>query len=118
MLAIKSVLAESDDIPTIVFDEIDTGIGGRSSVVVGEVLSQISKFKQLICITHLPSIAALGVTHYQIYKRIIDNQTKIMVRRLNPEERIQEIAHMIAGEPITEISISHAKELYDKMQRL
>ena len=110
MLAIKTVLANIDEVPIIVFDEIDTGIRGKAAKAVAEKMKIISKKHQILCITHLPAIAAQGESNYYIYKEIKDNKTKTNIKRLNEEETIYEIARISNGN-ISEIAIENAKEL-------
>lgn len=97
MLAIKSALAEADDTGTLVFDEIDTGVGGRSGMLVGQMLWSLAHYHQVICITHLPQVAAYGDQHLQISKVIDDHRTTTTVNSLEGEQRIQEIAQMLGG---------------------
>lgn len=110
MLAIKHVLADVDEVSTLVFDEIDTGISGRASKAVAEKMKSIAKSHQVICITHLPSIAAKGDYNYYISKQTKENKTYTNIKILNEEETIEEIARISSGE-ITEIAKAHAKEL-------
>ncbi len=110
MLAIKHVLADVDEVNTLIFDEIDTGISGKAGQAVGEKMKAISKTHQVICITHLPSIAAKGDYNYYIYKQTTGNKTYTNVKQLNEEETIEEIARISSGE-VTEIAKAHAREL-------
>ena len=110
MLAIKNVLADVDKVPVIIFDEIDTGISGVAANVTGEKIKQISKSHQVICVTHLASIAAKGDYNYYICKEIENEKTKTKVKQLNEEETLKEIARISTGS-VSEISINHAKEL-------
>ena len=110
MLAIKNVLADVDEVGTLVFDEIDTGISGKAGQAVGEKMKEIARQHQVICITHLPSIAAKGDYNYYIHKQTKENKTYTNVRQLNEEEIIEEIARISSGE-ITEIAKAHAREL-------
>ena len=110
MLGIKTVLANEDKIPVIVFDEIDTGISGAAANATGEKMKFISKKHQVICVTHLASIAAKGDYNYFVFKEIDENKTKTRIKQLNEEETIEEIARISSGK-ITDISINHAKEL-------
>ena len=110
MLAIKNVLADVDEVGTLVFDEIDTGISGKAGQAVGEKMKEIAKNHQVVCITHLPSIAAKGDYNYYIHKQTKENKTYTNVRQLNEEETIEEIARISSGE-ITEIAKAHAREL-------
>lgn len=110
MLAIKNVLADIDKIPVIIFDEIDTGISGVAANVTGDKIKKISRKHQVICVTHLATIAAKGDYNYFICKEVENGKTKTKVKQLNEEEVLEEIARISSG-TITEISINHAKEL-------
>ena len=110
MLAIKNVLSNVDSVPVLIFDEIDTGISGIAAKSVGEKLKSISKLHQVLCVTHLASIAAKGDYNYYIYKKVENEKTITNVELLNEEQTIKEIARIASGE-ITEISLKHAKEL-------
>ena len=112
MLAIKNVLSNVDSVPILIFDEIDTGISGIAAKSVGEKLKSISKMHQVLCVTHLASIAAKGDYNYYIYKKVEEEKTITNVELLNEEETIKEIARIASGD-ITEISLKHAKELRD-----
>ena len=110
MLAIKSVLAEIDKVPVLIFDEIDTGISGKTSKVVGEKMRKIAKNYQIIMITHLATIAAKGDYNYYISKEVENGKTRTKVIKLTEQETIKEIARIASGE-VTDIAIEHAKEL-------
>ena len=110
MLAIKTVLADTDKVLTLVFDEIDTGISGKAANAVGEKLKKISKHHQVMVVTHSASIAAKGNYNYFIGKKTVNNKTYTEIKQLTEEETIKEIARIASGE-ITDISIAHAKEL-------
>ena len=110
MLAIKTILASVDKIPIMIFDEIDTGISGIAANVTGEKMKKISKSHQVICVTHLASIAAKGEYNYFISKETLENKTRTTVKLLNEEETLMEIARISSG-TITDISLNHAKEL-------
>ena len=110
MLAIKNVLSNVDSVPVLIFDEIDTGISGIAAKSVGEKLKSISKSHQVLCVTHLASIAAKGNYNYYIHKEVKKEKTATSVELLNEEETIKEIARIASGD-ITEISLKHAKEL-------
>ena len=110
MLAIKNVLADVDEVSTLVFDEIDTGISGKASKAVAEKMKSIAKSHQVICITHLPSIAAKGDHNYYISKQTKENKTYTQIKKLSEEETIEEIARISSGE-VTEIAKAHAQEL-------
>lgn len=110
MLAIKTVLADVDEVPILIFDEIDTGISGKAAKTVAEKMKIISSKHQVICVTHLASIAAKGDYNYYISKSVKDNKTTTSVRNLNEEETIKEIARIANGD-ITEVAIANAREL-------
>lgn len=111
MLAIKSCLADVDNIPTLVFDEIDVGISGRTAQMVAMKICTISRKHQVICITHLPQIAAMADHHYLIEKRVTDGKTVTGIEKLGSEREIDELARLIGGAKITETVISSAKEM-------
>ena len=110
MLAIKTVLAGSDKIPVLIFDEIDTGISGKAANSVADKLSKISDKQQVLCISHLPNIAAVADSNYFISKNIVNERTSTSIKRLNEQETIHEIARISSGE-ISETTIKYAKEL-------
>ncbi len=116
MLGLKTALADSDNIPTLIFDEIDTGVGARTAPAVSELLKRLSKSKQVLCISHLAPIAGLGDWHFQVSKTVEKGITAVHVNRLTEAERIEELAKMLGGEPISETSRTHAKELYVRMR--
>jgi DNA repair protein RecN (Recombination protein N) len=113
MLALKTILAHADATPTLIFDEIDAGISGRSGQIVGEKLWQLTNNHQVICVTHLPQIAAFADTHYNVNKQIFENRTITVVNELRPEQRIREIAHIMGGS-VSEFSLKSAEELLDR----
>ena len=110
MLAIKAVLASYDNTSSLVFDEIDTGISGKAANAVAEKLAKISEKHQVLCISHLPNIAAVADYHYFISKNIVNERTSTSIKQLNEEEKIHEIARISSGE-INEISIKYAEKL-------
>ena len=114
MLAIKTVLSDIDEVPVLIFDEIDTGISGKAANSVGIKLQKIAKQHQVIIVTHLATIAAKGDHNYYIYKEINNNKTNTKIKLLTEEETIQEIARISSGE-ITDIALTHAKELRKKV---
>jgi len=116
MLAIKSVLAGADGIATVIFDEIDIGISGRISRIVGQQLKKLSKYHQVICITHLPQIASLGTTHFSVGKMVRDERTVTELRKLNHDERVQEIATLVGGRSLSETSLQNARELLENAE--
>ena len=113
MLAIKTVLADSDEIPTLIFDEIDTGISGRTAQKVSEKLSYIAGSHQVICITHLPQIAAMADIHFEIRKSASEGSTATTIGRLGREESIRELARLLGGAQITEAVLKNAREMKD-----
>ena len=115
MLAMKGILAGVDEIPVLIFDEIDVGIGGATARVVGERLSSLSKSHQVICITHLPQIASLADIHFRVEKSTIEGRTTTLIKSLNQEERIFEIARMFGGEKVSETSLKQAREMLKRI---
>ncbi|MGB9791590.1 MAG: DNA repair protein RecN [Thermacetogeniaceae bacterium] len=111
MLGLRVVLSEVDKIPTLVFDEIDAGIGGMTLQVVGEKLSAVARNKQVLCVTHSPHIAGRAERHFYIEKKVIDEQTYTFVHQLSGEERVRELARMLGGSADEEITRSHAERL-------
>ncbi len=111
MLAIKALLSDKDQIPTLIFDEIDTGISGRTAQKVSEKLNLIARNRQVICITHLPQIAAMADRHFCIEKGVAGRQTQTIVRVLSPQEEVRELARMLGGAEITETVIQSAREM-------
>ena len=110
MLALKTILSRIDNIPTMIYDEIDVGIGGQTADVVGKKLKELANLRQVICITHLPQIARLADRHFRVEKRVEENQTFVTAKQLTSEERVEEIARMHGGKT-TEVTLAHAKEL-------
>jgi DNA repair protein RecN (Recombination protein N) len=119
MLATKTVLAKQDRVPVLVFDEIDANVGGEIGSAVGRKLAQVAKCHQLICITHLPQVAACGSTHLAVSKRVEDGRTYTEVELLDAESRPDEIARMLGGKESTVVTLQHAREMLDlqAMQR-
>ena len=111
MLAIKSILAEYIQLPSIMFDEIDTGVSGEISNKMGEIMKQMSGKMQVFTITHLPQIAAKGNSHFKVFKTDIKEVTHTQLKKLNEDERIVEIAQMLGGTDITDSAMAHAKQL-------
>ncbi|MDR7856153.1 DNA repair protein RecN [Tissierella sp.] len=118
MLAFKSILAFFDQIPTMIFDEIDTGISGRTAQIVGEKIQQISQGHQVICISHLPQIAALADSHYVINKVITSDRTKTIVTRLSDKDRVAELARLLGGVNLTDTTLRHASEMIEMSKKL
>ncbi len=111
MLGIKSVLAEIDDIPTLIFDEIDTGISGRTAQKVAEKMAYIGRNHQVLCITHLPQIAAMADSHFEIRKSVEEGRTTTTIRPLDREQMTEELARLLGGAEITETVRQNAREM-------
>lgn len=111
MLAIKTLITDARSLPTIVFDEIDTGVSGEVALKMGQILEQMSKTVQVLNITHLPQIAAKGNHHYKVYKFDQDDQTFTSIKKLTDEERVEEIAQMLSGENYSSTALETAREL-------
>ena len=111
MLSVKKVLSENTQLPTIIFDEIDTGVSGEISNKIAAIMGQMGNNMQVVAITHLPQIAAKGSNHYKVYKEEINGVTTTNLKQLSAEERIKEIAEMLSGKDISDSAIIHAKEL-------
>ncbi|RJR36982.1 MAG: DNA repair protein RecN [Desulfobacteraceae bacterium] len=111
MLALKTILAGKGSVDTIVFDEVDSGIGGATAELVGEKLRSLSAYHQILCITHLPQIACKGETHFLVTKEVADKRTATVISQLNPEARVKEIARLLAGKTVSESAMAHAREI-------
>ncbi|MFY9242125.1 MAG: DNA repair protein RecN [Polaribacter sp.] len=111
MLSVKKVLSENTQLPTIIFDEIDTGVSGEVSNKIAAIMQEMSKNMQVIAITHLPQIASKGKNHYKVYKEEVNNITTTNLKQLSSKERIVEIAEMLSGKNISDSAITHAKQL-------
>jgi len=111
MLAIKKILSENSQLPTIIFDEIDSGVSGEVSNKMAHIMSQMSRKMQVITITHLPQIAAKGNQHYKVYKDEVNHITTTNLKQLSEDERIVEIAEMLSGKIISDSALTHAREL-------
>jgi DNA repair protein RecN (Recombination protein N) len=114
VLALKSILAASESVATIVFDEVDAGIGGAVAEVVGRKLAALARHHQVICITHLPQIAKFGDQHFKISKHVASGRTRTAITLLSADDRTREIARMLGGEKITRVTLEHARELLKK----
>jgi len=111
MLALKTILVRNTSVETIIFDEVDAGIGGATAETVGEKLKALSGYNQVLCITHLPQIAGKGDAHFMVKKKVLENRTQTVIDLLNPAERVQEIARLLGGKVISERAIAHAEEM-------
>lgn len=117
MLAFKTVLADKDEIETLIFDEIDAGISGRTAWKVAEKMGILGKGHQLICITHLPQIAAMADTHYMIQKQVVDNRSITTIKALGQKESVEELARMLGGDEITESALKNAEEMKELAEK-
>ncbi|MEC8403020.1 MAG: DNA repair protein RecN [Bacteroidota bacterium] len=111
MLSIKAILSQFKQLPSIVFDEIDTGVSGPVSNEIANIMAYMSENMQVFTITHLPQVAAKGKQHFLVYKEVRGNTTMTKLRELNQEERIKELAQMLSGEELTRTALDHAKQL-------
>lgn len=111
MLALKTLLAQSASVETVIFDEVDAGISGATAQIVGEKITALSRYHQIICITHLPQIASQGSSHFLVRKDLVGSRTQTSILPLDPESRVKEIARLLAGREITPHALAHAKEM-------
>ncbi|MCB0741161.1 MAG: DNA repair protein RecN, partial [Chitinophagaceae bacterium] len=111
MLSIKSLVAASMDLPSLIFDEIDTGISGEAAKQVGIIMKQLAANRQVIAITHQPQIAGKADAHFFVYKEIVQDEVKTNIRRLSKEERVLAIAKMLSGEKPTAVAMENAREM-------
>jgi len=117
MLAVKAILIETEQTPTVIFDEIDAGIGGRTAVNLGQKLQVLSEVRQVLCVTHLPVVASFGRHHYSVQKETSKGQrTTVSVNLLTPEQRVEELSRMLGGSAEEVVTIEHARELLKKTQ--
>ncbi|MHA8138430.1 DNA repair protein RecN [Lactobacillaceae bacterium Scapto_B20] len=111
MLALKTIFVSSQGITSIIFDEVDTGVSGRVAQAMAEKISAIAEDEQVLCITHLPQVAAMGDHHYFIGKQIIDDRTKTTVQKLDHDQQVKELSRMLAGKKVTQLTLEHANEM-------
>jgi DNA repair protein RecN (Recombination protein N) len=111
MLAMKTILARTASVETLVFDEVDSGIGGATAEVVGEKLQSLAAYHQILCITHLPQIASKGRTHFLVKKRVKDKRTQTLISELGGEARVKEIARLLGGKVVSREALAHAQEM-------
>ena len=114
MLALKTILAGNASVETVVFDEVDSGIGGGTAETVGEKLRLLARYHQILCITHLPQIASKGAVHFQVSKGVQDQRTEASIAELDPEDRVREIARLLGGKQISRKAIDHAREMLEE----
>ena len=117
MLALKNVLAENDQVGALVFDEVDTGVSGRAAQKVAEKLAGVARTKQVLCVTHLPQLAAMADVHFSVEKGEHKGRTFTEVERLSRERRMEELARLTSGERITGATLAAAGELLDSAER-
>ena len=113
MLALKCVFADKDDIPTLIFDEIDTGISGQVGQRVGEKMYQVSKNHQVLYITHLPQIAILSDHHYFVSKEVKNDKTFTKIKLLSTDEKIHQVAEMLGGDSVTNATLENVREMFN-----
>ena len=118
MLAIKNVILSADIVESLVFDEVDAGIGGKIADIVGRKLKSLAKDRQVLVVTHLPQIAAMSDHHFSVQKGKPGERITTLVKELTPKEKVKEIARMLAGETITELSIKHAEEMVRNAEKI
>jgi DNA repair protein RecN (Recombination protein N) len=111
MLAVKSVLASKVNLPTIIFDEIDSGISGEIALKMSEIMKKMARSMQVICITHLPQIASKGEIQFKVYKENKLDKTQTQIKQLTDNERLKEIAEMLGGKDLSQTALNHAAEL-------
>ena len=111
MLCLKTLLVKSSGLPTVIFDEIDTGVSGEVADKMGSIIAELSQHMQVINITHLPQVAAKGKYHYKVYKEDHSDFTQTKVRELTADERITEIAKLLSGEKLTDAAMENARHL-------
>lgn len=110
-LAISVILSMKSSLPTLIFDEVDTGVGGAVAEMIGKHLQELSDGRQVFCVTHLPQVASFGRHHFAVAKAKSENHTETQIKKLSPEERVQEIARMLGGVKLTEATFNHAREM-------
>lgn len=111
MLAMKTILAHSENIDTLIFDEVDTGVSGRTAQAIAEKLNRVANRRQVLCVTHLPQVASMADTHLHIVKHMGENETETRVKELNEDEKAVELARMLGGVEVTDKTLEHAKEM-------
>jgi len=111
MLAIKRLAPDADRVPTVIFDEVDAGIGGAAATAVGRKLQAVSSTAQILCVTHLPQVAAFADHHHRVVKSEVEGRTVTAMERIEGDERVMEMARMLGGAQVTEQTLLHAREL-------
>jgi DNA repair protein RecN (Recombination protein N) len=110
-LALQTILSQISGAPTLIFDEVDAGIGGGVAEIVGRMLAELGKTRQVLCVTHLPQVAASAANHLQVSKEMDAGQARSRVNALDKSQRIEEIARMLGGVKITDTTLKHAEEM-------
>ena len=118
MLALEGILAEADDTPTLIFDEVDSGIGGGMAEMVGRKLAAVGTTRQVLCVTHLPQIAAMADAHFRVEKRTHGGRTETSVHRLEGEDRVEEVARMLGAAGDSDLPRRHAVAILERAARL
>jgi DNA repair protein RecN (Recombination protein N) len=113
-LAIQVIAADESRVPTLVFDEVDTGIGGATAEVVGRLLRRLGERTQVLCVTHLPQVAAQAHQHIQVHKHVDGDLTRTQISALDARSRVEEVARMLGGVQLTERSLAHAHEMIEQ----
>ena len=111
MLSIKNIIAKFKKLPTIIFDEIDSGVSGKVSNSIADIMYELSVSTQVFTITHLPQVASKGNNHFKVFKNTINLKTNTYIKQLSKKERVEEIAMMLSGNKITDTAKAHAKQL-------
>jgi len=117
MLALKTIFSGLDQIPVLVFDEVDTGVSGRAAQAIAEKLANLSRNRQIFCVTHLPQVASMADAHYLIYKEVEENRTYTRISHLAEDERVTELARMLGGAKVTDTTLNHAREMIQLARR-
>ena len=117
MLSLKALVAHAMALPTIVFDEVDTGVSGEIADKMARIMQEMSGCMQVISITHLPQVASLGHTHYRVYKSDTEDSTSTHLVKLSDDERVEEIARMLSGSSLTSAALDNARELLKRNDR-
>jgi DNA repair protein RecN (Recombination protein N) len=111
MLALKAILSRTKSLPTIIFDEIDTGVSGATARKIADILADMGKDMQVISISHLAQIAAKGESHFKVWKENLAGKTQTRIQELSADQRLEEIARLLSGEEITEAALANARQL-------
>src|SRR5690554_2944547 len=117
MLTLKTIFSGLDQIPVLVFDEVDTGVSGRAAQAIAEKLTNVSRNRQVFCVTHLPQVASMADAHYLIYKEVAEDRTYTRISHLTEEERVTELARMLGGAKVTATTLDHAREMIQLARR-